>query len=123
LDPILIVTKMACTLNFLHYLRFIPSSLSLTSCIQTSLLIFNDYIVLYLFVNFTLLLALYYFNMHIVIVIMHTSFAASLNNLGIYVVWLHIEIVFFNSFAPYKEVLLLLTCYAGVTAETLQFSP
>lgn len=28
LDPILIVTKMACTLNFLHYLRFISCSLS-----------------------------------------------------------------------------------------------
>jgi hypothetical protein len=39
LDPILIVTKMACTLNFLHCLRFISSYLSLTSCIQTSLLI------------------------------------------------------------------------------------
>jgi hypothetical protein len=36
---------------------------------------------------------------------------------------LHIEVVLFNSFAPYKEVLLLLTGYADVTAETLQFSP
>jgi len=28
LDPILIVTKMACTLNFLHYPRFISCSIS-----------------------------------------------------------------------------------------------
>lgn len=89
LDPILIVTKMACTLNFLHYLRFI-SSLSPWQAAYTHTIV--DCIVLHLFVNLKLScfqwpfpsIILLYLNIYVLNFIVYTSSMASWNNLGIF---------------------------------------
>lgn len=70
---------------YLSLVLFLPDKLHT----HVQLLIFNDYVVLYLS-SFTLFfsglfLTLYYFNMHILNIILHTSSVASSNNLGIYV--------------------------------------